>query len=105
MLSGFNIHEDKQAIGAVLLLISSLKRQDDQKMFIKRWTTQIAKFRGANMGPTWVQSAPDGPNVGPINLAIRETLSPTSPRSSQTQWSCQSEALCGVVSHGIRSES
>ena len=23
------------------------------------------------MGPTWVLSAPDGPHVGPINLAIR----------------------------------
>ena len=26
---------------------------------------------GANMGPTWDLSAPDGPHVGPINLAIR----------------------------------
>ena len=26
------------------------------------------------MGPTWVLSAPDGPNVGPINLAIRESI-------------------------------
>ena len=26
---------------------------------------------GANMGPTWVLSAPDGPHIGPINLAIR----------------------------------
>ena len=24
------------------------------------------------MGPTWVLSAPDGPHVGPMNLAIRE---------------------------------
>ena len=23
------------------------------------------------MGPTWVLSAPDGPHVGPMNLAIR----------------------------------
>ena len=29
------------------------------------------KVHGANMGPTWVLSAPDGPHVGPINLAIR----------------------------------
>ena len=27
---------------------------------------------GANVGPTWVLSAPDGPHVGPMNLAIRE---------------------------------
>ena len=24
------------------------------------------------MGPTWVLLAPDGPHVGPMNLAIRE---------------------------------
>ena len=29
-----------------------------------------SKVHGANMGPTWVLSAPDGPNVGPMNLAI-----------------------------------
>ena len=26
---------------------------------------------GAKMGPIWVLSAPDGPHVGPMNLAIR----------------------------------
>ena len=26
------------------------------------------------MGPIWVLSAPDGPHVGPINLAIRDIL-------------------------------
>ena len=30
-----------------------------------------SKVHGANMGPTWVISAPDGPHVGPMNLAIR----------------------------------
>ena len=29
----------------------------------------------ANMGPTWLLSAPDGPHVGPMNLAIRVLLS------------------------------
>ena len=29
------------------------------------------KVHEANMGPTWVLSAPDGPHVGPMNLAIR----------------------------------
>ena len=33
-----------------------------------------SKVQGANMGPTWVLSAPDGPHVGPMNLAIREGL-------------------------------
>ena len=31
-----------------------------------------SKVHGANMGPTWVLPAPDGPHVGPMNLAIRD---------------------------------
>ena len=31
-----------------------------------------SNVHGANMGPTWVLSAPDGPHVGPMNLAIRD---------------------------------
>ena len=30
-----------------------------------------SKVHGANMGPTWVLSAPDGPHFGPMDLAIR----------------------------------
>ena len=30
-----------------------------------------SKVNGANMGTTWLLSAPDGPHVGPMNLAIR----------------------------------
>ena len=33
-----------------------------------------SKVHGANMGPTWYLSAPDGPHVGPMNLAIRGLL-------------------------------
>ena len=35
---------------------------------------QDGKIHGANMGPTWVLSAPDGPHVGPMNLAMRDVL-------------------------------
>ena len=34
-----------------------------------------SKVHGANMGPTWVLSAPDGPHVGPMNLALRDVMS------------------------------
>ena len=34
------------------------------------------KVHGTNMGPTWVLSAPAGPHVGPMNLAIRDVRSP-----------------------------
>ena len=33
-----------------------------------------SKVHGANMGPIWALSAPGGPHVGPMNLAIREGL-------------------------------
>ena len=29
-----------------------------------------SKVHGANMGPTWALSAPEGPHVGPMNPAI-----------------------------------
>ena len=32
------------------------------------WDSQV---REANMGPTWVLLAPDGPHVGPMNFVIR----------------------------------
>ena len=32
------------------------------------------KVHGANMGLTWVLSAPDGPHIGPMNLAISDML-------------------------------
>ena len=37
------------------------------------WTIPDSKVHGANMGPTWVLSAPDGPHFGPMNLAIRDS--------------------------------
>ena len=37
-------------------------------------TTPDSKVRGANMGPTWVLSAPAGPHVGSKNLAIRDVI-------------------------------
>ena len=33
-----------------------------------------SKVHGANMGPTWALSVPDGPHVGPMNLAIWEVF-------------------------------
>ena len=42
--------------------------------FLYRGTRSLSypdsKVHGANMGPTWVLSAPDGPHDGFMNLAI-----------------------------------
>ena len=40
----------------------------------QRYNYPDSKVHGANMGPTWVLLAPDGPHVGPMNLAIRVML-------------------------------
>ena len=49
--------------------------------FCSKWQNYPdSKDHGANMGPTWVLSAPDGPRFGPMNLAVR--LSSNFPRSS-----------------------
>ena len=41
---------------------------------MKSIITPDSKVHGANMGPAWVQSAPGGPHVGPMNLAIRVAI-------------------------------
>ena len=48
-----------------------------------------SKVHGANMGPTWVLSAPDGPNVGRMNLAI---------------WVCSQCHGCWCFGGGIRGQ-
>ena len=40
-----------------------------------KYSIPDGKVHGAKMGPTWVLSAPDGPHVGPMNLAIRDVFS------------------------------
>ena len=39
--------------------------------YVQHWPYPDSKVHGANLGPTWVLSAPDGPHVGSMNLAIR----------------------------------
>ena len=38
---------------------------------IPMYTQIYSKVHGANMGPTWVLSAPDGSHIVPMNLGIR----------------------------------
>ena len=73
-----------------------------------RFAYPDCKIHGANVGPTWVLSAPGGPHVGPINLAIRvvagiygrsvwlmftekihnDTVMPLFKASSDVVWTC-----------------
>ena len=47
-----------------------------------------SKLHGANMGPTWVLSAPDGPRVGPMNLVIRDVKHYEISRGTHTYGQC-----------------
>ena len=47
-----------------------------------------SKVHGANMGPTWLLSAPDGPHVGPMNLAIRANTCETTQTNTDTVECC-----------------
>ena len=51
-------------------------REMCQYCFFIHWTSSIpdSKVHRANMEPTWVLSAPDGPHIGPMNLVIRGML-------------------------------
>ena len=46
------------------------ENQLESVMLVCSWLYPDSKVHGANMGPTWVLSAPDGPHVCPMNLAI-----------------------------------
>ena len=46
------------------------------------------KVHGANMGPTRVLSAPDGPHIGPMNLAIRELVETKHNSGSNLSFQC-----------------
>ena len=57
-----NIHCEWRAIGAVVISLEQM---------LERYWYPDSKVHGANMGPTWVLSAPDGAHGVPMNLAIR----------------------------------
>ena len=53
-------------------------------MFNNLDTIPDSKVHGAHMGSTWVLSAPDGPHVRPMNLAIRD-MSQTIDQDTKTE--------------------
>ena len=42
-----------------------------ENLWMSKWQPSDSKVHGANMRPTWILLAPDGPHVCPMNLAIR----------------------------------
>ena len=60
---------------AVIIRISTfINMMEHQRIMMLFFSYPDGKVHGANMGPSWVLSAPDGPHVGPMNLAIRVTF-------------------------------
>ena len=57
--------------------IGRVKTSEIRYIFItcwNSWNNSDYKVHGVNMGPAWVLSAPDGPHVGPMNFAIKQTF-------------------------------
>ena len=50
-----------------------------------------SKVHGANMRPTWALSVPDGPHVGPMNLALKAVVVTSSPVQPLLCFSLHSE--------------
>ena len=63
-----------------VIFISITIVQHGSKIWKSNQRHPDSKVHGANMGPTWVLSAPDGPHVGPRNLAFRVFINVTMPR-------------------------
>ena len=62
----------------LLALMRAMKQwlmDSPHKLPVMQKTYPDSKVHGANKGPTWVLSAPDGPHVGPMDLAIRVSMS------------------------------
>ena len=64
-------------------------------------TIPDSKVHGANMGPTWVLSAPDGPHVGPMNLAIRDTSASNINIRSRVQFTVHKAAMQTYTQHSL----
>ena len=56
--------------------------------------TPYSKVHGAIMGPTWVLSAPGGPHVDLMNLAIRDLSSSWMPQSLDQPPPCKLSIQC-----------
>ena len=69
----------------LLLIFTCIASLAPWRIWVKWNSTPDSKVRGANMGPTWVLSAPDGPHVGPMNLAIRDLTDTPSIRGSKNK--------------------
>ena len=57
-----------------------------------RYAYPDSKVHGANIGPTWVLPAPDGPHMGPMNLAMRDTIGYVRLVYMSWWWACWSVA-------------
>ena len=67
--------DDKSVLVQIIALWQTITRDNNNPVF----GYPDGKVHGADIGPTWVLSAPDGPHVGPMNLAIKIHLYVTPP--------------------------
>ena len=59
------------SLGQLWISLGNIVGKKMTMLFIVLQHCPYSRVHGANMGHTWVLSAPDGPHIGPMNLAIR----------------------------------
>ena len=64
MCNEYGIREEGDCLLIIICNVSG-------KMVTQTYSYPDSKVHWANMGPTWVLSAPDGPHIGPMNFAIK----------------------------------
>ena len=62
------------AVSKYALITLIWKQYHTKTLWHETLSIPDSKVHWANMGPNWVLSAPDGPHVGPMSLAIRVLL-------------------------------
>ena len=72
----YQLYKSWNVVCETLLRHCSQRQKKWVHVSLSRSADPDNKVHGANMGPTWVLSAPDGPHVGPMNLAMRRNLAP-----------------------------
>ena len=77
---------------SVMLYVFSLAGTFNLVSWKTSGNTPDSKVHGANMGPTWVLSAPDGPHIVPMNLALWDFIRSLS-------WN---DSYRGVIAHRSR---
>ena len=77
IIKQYYVMKDLDILNSTLLITYTINKK---RVHLISMAIPDSKVQGANMGPTLVLSAPDGPHAGPLNIAIWGVTSKVVPR-------------------------